>query len=211
MCYKYGKKLFSTKDYNTGKKTPHPLGFKNSQVLVSFSYGTPNNSLPIIWSDKNDWYPILPRLPETKISSSKKFRNETAHILSFVRSMMHYDHAMKLYSGEVTTPIGKRKFVTKKDFLLFSIMRLIKRKRSVPVICQMLGIRENELDTILEEGKQKGIFEEKRQITSYGERMYLDVIKIINKSKNYQYSEKTTDKEETINIMYIPASFQGEK
>lgn len=210
LSYKYGIDLFSTTDYTTGKTVDHPLGYKNSQALISFSYGTPNNSLPILWSDKNNWYPILPRSAEAKISLSKRFRKETAYLLSYAYSM-EYDDILIFYSGEADTSMGKRKFVTKTDFLLFSVIRLVRRKRSIPVICQILGIREDELINIIEEGKLKNIFDEEGQLTPYAKRLYLDVYRMINKSKNYPYSNKTEEGYEVLDTLYVPTSFQGEK
>lgn len=50
MSRRYGARL-----------TPkHPLGFGNGQLLISFHHNTPNNTLPIIWSDIN-WVPIFRR------------------------------------------------------------------------------------------------------------------------------------------------------
>lgn len=48
---KYGKKLDLT----------NPLGYKNCQMLLGFHHNTPNNTLPIFWSDKNGWEPIFKR------------------------------------------------------------------------------------------------------------------------------------------------------
>ncbi|HEV8505126.1 MAG TPA: hypothetical protein VGQ53_07005 [Chitinophagaceae bacterium] len=38
----------------------HPLGFNDGQLLISLSHNTPDNSLPIFWSDKN-WFPFFLR------------------------------------------------------------------------------------------------------------------------------------------------------
>lgn len=38
-----------------------PLGHNDGQFLLGFFYNTPNNSLPIFWSDTNGWKPILKR------------------------------------------------------------------------------------------------------------------------------------------------------
>ena len=46
ICYKYGDII-----YRKRSNGAHPLGYNNSQALVTFPYGTPNNTLPIIWSN----------------------------------------------------------------------------------------------------------------------------------------------------------------
>jgi len=51
MCEKYGKKLVSGA----------PLGYDDSQLLVGFHHNVPDNTLPIIWADVNNWMPIFPR------------------------------------------------------------------------------------------------------------------------------------------------------
>lgn len=51
LCNKYGRKL----------DPRNPLGYKNGQMLVGFHHNTPNNSLPIFWSEKKSWNPIFKR------------------------------------------------------------------------------------------------------------------------------------------------------
>jgi hypothetical protein len=47
---KYGKALFNP-----------PLGHGDCQLLIGFHHNTPDNSLPIFWSDHNGWQPIFKR------------------------------------------------------------------------------------------------------------------------------------------------------
>lgn len=62
---RYGQKLYPD----------HPLGYGNYGLLLSFSYNTPNNTLPVIWQNspseqcKSDitWYPIFPRYERRKL------------------------------------------------------------------------------------------------------------------------------------------------
>jgi hypothetical protein len=46
MVEKYGKKLYKN----------HMLGYKDSQLLLGLEHNTPNNTLPIFWSEKG-WNP----------------------------------------------------------------------------------------------------------------------------------------------------------
>lgn len=58
----YGKKC--VKEYPTVEDPymeKYPLGFKDSQQLFGFKYNTPNNTLPLIWIDNNQWKPIFKR------------------------------------------------------------------------------------------------------------------------------------------------------
>jgi len=49
-CEKYGKKLFY-----------HPLGYNDCQLLLAFFHNTPDNTLPIFWSEKDSWRPFFKR------------------------------------------------------------------------------------------------------------------------------------------------------
>ena len=51
LCNKYGRKL----------EPSNPLGYKNGQMLLGFHHNTPNNSLPIFWSERRSWNPIFKR------------------------------------------------------------------------------------------------------------------------------------------------------
>ena len=46
-----------------------PLGFGASAYCFGFHYNTPDNALPILWSQENGWIPILKRYP--KVYSGK--------------------------------------------------------------------------------------------------------------------------------------------
>lgn len=52
MVEEYGKNIVKSPD--------KPLGYKNGEYMFGFYYNTPNNSLPIFWSNK-DWQPIFER------------------------------------------------------------------------------------------------------------------------------------------------------
>lgn len=47
---KYGTTLFGS-----------PLGYGDCQLLIGFHHNTPDNSLPIFWSNRNSWKPIFKR------------------------------------------------------------------------------------------------------------------------------------------------------
>ena len=57
MCRQYGGIL----------KPDAPLGYDNCQLLLGFQHNTPDNTLPIFWSDGSDgkpWTPIFKRYPK---------------------------------------------------------------------------------------------------------------------------------------------------
>lgn len=57
MCFKYGRRLLPS----------HPLGYRNGQLLLGLHHNTPDNTLPIFWSDESSgiaWSPIFKRYPK---------------------------------------------------------------------------------------------------------------------------------------------------
>ncbi len=47
--------------YGTKLSAGSPLGFGDCQLLLSFAYNTPDNTLPIIWKKDTSWTPIFER------------------------------------------------------------------------------------------------------------------------------------------------------
>ena len=52
LCVKYGTGRY--------KDAGSPLGFNEDQLMLSFFHNTPNNTLPIFWTDV-EWYPVFNR------------------------------------------------------------------------------------------------------------------------------------------------------
>lgn len=201
FCYKYGKDLFTTYNLETKVEEIHPLGYNNSQALIVFAYNVPNNTLPIIWSNKN-WIPLYPRVPNLKISKSKDIRKELAHEIGLIKNS---EIASVLYSGENNIGWKTISFITKTDFVVYSIIKMLKQKRTIPVICQILGITENDYDNYISE--KKDIFMDNKTLTDYGNGLYLEIknqLKIVKKeiSKNNLSFEINDSK-------YLPMNFKG--
>lgn len=58
ICEYYGNKLIDENDKKDGME---PLGFRNGGYTFSSYYNIPNNTLPIFWSEKNNWNFIFKR------------------------------------------------------------------------------------------------------------------------------------------------------
>jgi hypothetical protein len=201
MCHSYGKSLFSIYDKIKQADVPHPLGYNNSQALIVFAYNPPNNTLPIIWSSKN-WNPLFPRVSQSKISESKKFRKELAHEIGLLR---HSDISGYFNSGEKDLGWKTITFITKTDFIIYSIVNLLKQRRTVPVICQILGITEKDyIDFIL---KKRDVFADSNHLTEYGENLYIQIkkqLKLVRKELKGR-KEKSSIKQSN----YLPKNFKG--
>lgn len=73
-------KKTSTKDI-IKKIERDALGYDDSEVLIAFEYNTPNNCLPIIWIESDDWIPLFKR--NDKLYTSQVvggIKNETVYI-----------------------------------------------------------------------------------------------------------------------------------
>lgn len=51
-----------------------PFGFKNGQYAFGFYYNTPNNSLPIFWSNSKQWVPIFERRVKRRYDRKRKLK-----------------------------------------------------------------------------------------------------------------------------------------
>lgn len=69
MCLEYGEMLFPG----------NPLGYGNGQHLFGFYYNTPDNTLPIIWSNQNGWEPAFYR-HHKKYKGSEVMVNESKYL-----------------------------------------------------------------------------------------------------------------------------------
>lgn len=190
LCHYYGEKLY--KD--------HPLGYSNSQALVTFAHGTPNNTLPIIWASTPNWTPIFPRFFSDRVNKSRQFRKESAEMLSTLRTLGVSNYFLS--KNNVNTK-GLRTF-RDFNFKLFSIVRLKKAKRPKNVICQILGINTADYDNIMIEAVKMNVFDSDGNLTVYAEQAYYEILRNLRKLKFVNRPEQTKDK-----AVYLPDSFRG--
>ena len=201
FCYSYGEKLFSTYNRDNHLEETHPLGYNNSQALIVFAYNPPNNTLPIIWSSKN-WKPLYPRISQQKISESKKYRKGLAHEIGLLRTS---DISAFFNSGEKNLGWKSITFITKTDFIIYSIISLLKQKRTIPVICQILGITEKDYNEYV--SNKKEIFSDLTHLTEYGEDLYHEVkkqLKLVRKDIKEEINENIIKE-----TKYLPKNFKG--
>lgn len=195
FCHEYGSKLY--KD--------HPLGYENSQALVSFSYGSPNNTVPVLWASAKNWTPLFPRFFQDKVRISREFRKESARILSILKTMGESSNIL-FNSSKQQVKLSNYKINTfnKIDFQLFCIIRLKKMKRPKHIICQILGINTADYDTILNEAEKRGLVDSNGNLTNFAEGIYNEVNR---KIREYHFGVK---KNKLIgNSLYVPTSFRG--
>lgn len=195
ICYNYGKNLFSKKNWETGELEIHPLGFNRSQSLIIFAHSVPNNTLPIIWSTKNDWVPLYARSSDGKISRIKNFQRE---------AWLWIGVAYKI--GIFKTENSKSIYTKNINFSILAVVRLKKQKRIPPIICQILGISFNQYKEIIQEGIKRNIFEESENLTTYG----LEAYEKISQSLKLHHSiENKPQYDFNMIEPYFPKKFLG--
>lgn len=212
LAFKYGKLLTNPiKLKNGNDKFIHALGYNNSQALVSFSYGSPNNTLPIIYSSGNKttkWIPLIPRFSNDKINSARDFRKMVSHELSILKEFGSEIVRDNFFTLKVKK--GNKIFssVNHIDFSIYSIIKLSRDGYTPISICHKLGILYSDYENYLKLGKERGIFRDFDKLTIFGLELFADAKKCINKRKKsiiYDNSDSYSIRE----IEYIPKSFNG--
>lgn len=180
-----------------------PLGYSNTEALIAFCHTSPNNTLPIIWSNKNNWFPIFPRFAIDKIQQSKDFKTEVAFYIGLMNRL-----GLDLYTNETIKIKGKRdiRYNKFKDHSLLCITKLMIDSYEKPAICQIIGITISEYNKIIEYGKSKGVFDDKNKLSDVGREFYHHLMAKI-KNKRYLKSEKANFEMKYVN--YIPKCFGG--
>jgi hypothetical protein len=191
FCFKYGNLIYPLDNYSNNKTKLHPLGYANSQVLIGFEHSIPNNSLPIIWADKN-WTPIFPRRGRLIIDKVNRIKKNEKYWSSIF---------YKLGLNEGLYSIEER--YNKQTLQILSLIRLTRKSKSRLSICSHLGINSSELDKIIDKGIEKGLFSESGDLTKQGIKIYEE----INKKAKFINHKKELIIEE--DILYIPKTFRG--
>ena len=85
---------------------------------------------------------------------------------------------------------------------LLCYIRLLKRNLVRPIIAQNLNLTTFEVDEVVRSGIEKGLFLNENKLTKYGEKLYLEIKK---------KSDFTKQKVEEVleDIIYIPKTFRG--
>ncbi|MCK0148319.1 hypothetical protein MWU78_21935 [Arenibacter sp. F26102] len=209
FCYNYGAKLTNPKKLKNGNiKYNTALGFENSQALVSFSYGSPNNTLPIIWANKDGWNPLIPRFSKDKISISRKFRKSLSYELSLLKEFGTKDVKTEFFTFQIERNKQVFSSASKIDFSLYGIIKLKRAGHTVPTICQKLGMMTHDYEDMMKEAVKRRLFDKDLELTDYGIQVYYEAkktIKALNRNIAYEKSEHFLIKE----INYLPKQFNG--
>ena len=194
MCYKYGKQLF--KDF--------PLGYENTQSLVLMQHSSPNNTIPVLWSDNQyqgrNWNPLVPRNNLLKIKRAYTDRTSVYRWLSCLNKIF--------VGGSESVDFGL--LFTKSNFNLVFILICLIRRKSEAFIYNTMGISLVEMDCLWQEGIDKKIWDSKHKPTSLALNEYKDAIKRYELLRDEGMQEFSPILDEKDNI-YIPETFRGVK
>ena len=193
MCYKYGEQLYKG----------CPLGFQNTQSLVLMQHSSPNNTVPVLWSDKQyqgrNWIPLVPRNNLLKIKRAYTDRTSVCRWLSCLK---------KIFVGGSEYVDFSLLFTTSNFNLVFILICLIGRK-SEAFIYNVMGISLVEMERLWQEGMDKGIWDSKHKPTSLALNEYKDAIKRYKLLRDEGRQEfRIWDEKDNI---YIPETFRGVK
>ncbi len=212
LAYKYGSLLTKAKKLKNGnEKHVHALGYENSQALVCFSYGSPNNTLPIIFSNGNDdieWKPLIPRFSEDKVNTAKSFRKNILHELAILKEFGSDNVRKSFFSLKINK--GRKTFssVNHIDFSIYAIIKMVRNGFNSVSICQKLGILHDDYERYISIGRERGVFTEQNKMTQFGLELYYEAKKCIERRRR---SLEIDSKENYIlnAINYIPKKFNG--
>lgn len=73
----YGQRLFPK----------HPLGYGDGQGLIVFDHNTPNNSLPVLWSEADGWIPLFKRYSKIRIPTGKDTLRQQSTVRAAAKEM----------------------------------------------------------------------------------------------------------------------------
>ena len=195
FCYKYGKLLSKR----------WPLGYENSQALIVFDHATPNNTLPIIWSDSciagrnTAWYPLFPRFAHQRVIRAKETMQDKRRELVLLRELFGYEEVEKaLFKGS--------------NLHLLQIVKLKLENVDVFTIRQALGISQNDLEELFNLGVSKNLWDAQWQLTEPCRTQYRELKKKIAFDKTVR-KEKELEASSYLRgeIIYIPETFKGVK
>lgn len=195
FCYKYGNLLYRR----------WPLGYENSQALIVFAHATPNNTLPIIWSDSNiegrsnAWYPLFPRFAHQRVIRAKETVQDKRRELVLLRELFGYE--------EVEKALFKRS-----NLYLLQIVKLKLENVDDLTIRQALGVSQNYLQELFDLGVSKNLWDTQCQLTEQCKSKYTEIKKKIAFDKTFR-KEKELEASSYLReeIIYIPETFKGVK
>lgn len=197
LCLKYGNTI-KTRFQLPNKVFYDPLGFDKSEALVAFDYGTPNNSLSIIWGD-SQWKPIFPRSGKSRMKKASEIKSEAAFYLGLMHKLdldFNDDIDMTIDNDDI-------QLSARDDHSTLVYLILIDRLYSPLQICQVLGITVFELDKIVLKTHKKKLVNRAGKLTRKG----IKFLSQLKKEKNIRKFRENDTLNVRDNNIFVPKSF----
>lgn len=156
LARKYGAKL-----YKPGEGNITPLGYKDSQTLVGFEYGVPNNTLPIIWSSKKenadgiDWFPIFARNISDRLDRRRRCHED---IKRWYLAARKGGLRFKKSGGEVKT-------LNTEIVRMCLILIMIDKHKDKTIITNYLCINEGDYEDSIKQAKENAFLDDTCTLT----------------------------------------------
>ena len=191
FCYKYGQQICKGRE----------LGYSNSQALVLFAHAVPNNTLPIIWVDsykdngEKYWQPLVAR-------NQLKKQN-----MAFIQRMDNNRWVFKLsqfFGVDLDNPDWKG-IIQDKNVKLTYLLRCLERKMPEVVIANDMGLTNDDMTSIFEEGEKIGLWDKDHKITLEAQKALTEASKIFRIENKEKHFSCVDDRD----YMYIPETFRG--
>ncbi|MDT0642834.1 hypothetical protein RM553_08325 [Zunongwangia sp. F363] len=182
-------------------------GYKDSQGLLAFSHGTPNNTLPLFWWGKN-WIPLFPRRAKTRMDEAREFKKSIAFYIGICNrlgidllSLEEYKQASNTVKVE-----DQRKYNNKLHHSIIALLKLKLEGTEDYIICHILGLTDNELDEVYERSRKIGFVDLSRRLTSKATVYFNNLERRISKERSRNETEQNLKPKE---LIYIPKTFEG--
>ncbi len=149
LALKYGKLL-----HKESEKSIKPLGYKNSQALVVFEYGVPNNTLPIIWEtkyikcEKRPWVPLFSRNIISRLSAYSKRRNNIQRCI-----VMAWKRGFSLHDDD-WHPLPLNQAI-----IVFSVLSILEHHKDSVVVTNVLCINQSDYEEIIDIAKKNDLID----------------------------------------------------
>lgn len=193
FCYKYGVCL----------SRHFPLGYKNTQSLVIIEHTSPNDSIPILWSNKlykgKPWIPLAPRNYPIVVERAAIDRQENNRWISKLKSILDAESdedVKRTFSGE--------------NYTIILILRLLMRGKPESVIANTLGLTFEDMQEVKKKGVTLGFWDDDWEVDAFAKKQYEEAVDYFKRQKR-EKRENDDELEDERNMIFVPETFRNLK
>lgn len=199
----------NSKKYELRMKVPNNYqgGFSDSQGLLAFTHGTPNNTLPIFWWG-NNWIPLYPRHAKTRMDQAREFKTEIAFYIGICNRLKIDLLSLEEYKNSANAGVREvqGKYNDKHHHSLIALIKLKLNGTEDYIISHILGLTDQELDRVYDHASKIRFVDSSRRLTSRATVYFQKLEERIKKEKSRKESDHNLKPKE---LIYLPKSFEG--